>query len=187
MRNVLDLSATISVPARFKLELLLPGRRFLQSTIMDHYIISNGKFKLSSQIMVFLFNDLLLFALVKSKEARRLSTSTQIFRPSPKSKKYKIIEILHLPQTSIKTKGFGSDNIIEVTSADKRMIIGMNDLNVLQEWIKTVNNLITNTKQQKSEIITTEGKKEKKSNIKTEQKSQESIKTKLDAKGEEKI
>lgn len=199
MRNVMDLSATISVPQRFRLDLILPGRRFLQSIFADLYTISNGKLKPCSQILVFLFNDMLVFAEGKGKEPKRLSTNVHppIFR-SPKAKKHKIIDNIFLDHITVKLKVFGSDNIVELSSSGKRVIIGMSDTNALQEWVKTLNNQITFIKQQKSTdgvtiIEEQKPKRERKSNYKnsekeSKQKSIEVIKTKLsDLKGEEKV
>jgi len=199
MRNLMDLSATISAPQRFRLDLIIPGRRFLQSILADFYTISNGKLKPCSQILVFLFNDMLVFAEGKGKEPKRLSTNVhpQIFR-SPKFKKHKIIDNIFLDHITVKLKVFGSDNIVELSSPGKRVIIGMSDTTGLQEWVKTLNNQINFIKQQKSiENITIinedqKTKRERKSNFKnsekdTKQKSIEVIKTKLSDKGEEKV
>jgi len=167
MRNLMELTSRFSIPQRFKLELFIPGRRFLQSTLVDHYIITNGgKLKPQAQILIFHFSDIIVFSEVKGKDVRRLSTNLRS-SPTRVQKKHKIMECMAIDYLTVKTKGFGSDNIIELNAPGKKMIIGINDEKVMQELLK---HLMTHTitcispkQSPPQKDITSYEKKEKKS------------------------
>jgi len=144
MRNLMELSSRFSIPQRFKLELFIPGRRFLQSTLVDHYLISNGKLKPHSQVLVFHFNDIIVFSEVKGKEIRRMSTNLRT-SPNKIPKKHKVVEYMLIDNLTVKTKCFGSDNIVELITHGKKMIIGLCDEKAGQELIKNLTSHITFT------------------------------------------
>jgi len=159
LTNLAELSITISVPQRFKLDVLVPGRRFLQSAVFQHYTFAGGKFKRGNQMLLFLFNDLIVFTQPKSKETRRLSTgskSPQHFRigiqTSPrgvKANKNKAVEFIYLDYLLIIDKTFGSDNLIEFSAPGKRVVVGVDDLKLKQDWLKNIRTQITIWKSQK--------------------------------------
>jgi len=165
LSNLAELAATISVPPRLKLDIVIPGRRFLQSAVFQQQ--GAGRFK-KSQLLVFLFNDLLLFTQVK--DTKRLSSGTispQLFQKmsSPRGRtKNKVVEYMYLENLIIIDKG---NNLIEFTAIglSKHVVVGVDDLKVKQEWLKNLRAQVTIWKLQKGIIekkeLTVE-KKEKK-------------------------
>jgi len=143
---------------------VIPGRRFLQSAVFQLQVISSGKFKRGSQLLVFLFNDLLLFTQIKGKDSRRLSGGTkspQIFRMSPRNKvKNKVVEFMYLENITINDKGHVSESFIEFIAPGKRVVVGVEELKVKQEWLKNLRTQITTWKIQKG-IVEKKEKREK--------------------------
>jgi len=152
--NLGELVLTIHVPSKIKLDLLVPGRRFLHSAIFQQYCIVNGKLKPGNQMLVFLFNDLLLFTISKVGEPKRMSGGPHFRLPVtprglPKTKpKNKLIEFMYLDGITIYDKAFGSDLLIEFVSPGKRIFAGFEDAKVKQEWLKNL----------KTEIVLWKGK-----------------------------
>jgi len=157
--NLVELSMTVSVPPRIKLDLLVPGRRFLQSGVFQQHIVTNGKLKPGNQMLVFLFNDLLLFTQNKLRESKRLSSgskSPQLFRlpVSPRSstkpkQKNKLMEFMPFDSITIVDKAFGSDLLIEFICPGKRIVAGLEDAKVKQEWLRNLRTEIATWKSKK--------------------------------------
>jgi len=76
------------------------------------------------------------------------------------------MEYMLIDYLTVKTKGFGSDNIIELSAPGKKMIIGINDEKVMQELLKhlTTHTICVSPKSPlPQKDITSYEKKEKKS------------------------
>jgi len=105
-------------------------------------------------MLVFLFNDLLLFTISKVGEPKRMSGGPHFRLPVtprglPKTKpKNKLIEFMYLDGITIYDKAFGSDLLIEFVSPGKRIFAGFEDAKVKQEWLKNL----------KTEIVLWKGK-----------------------------